>query len=66
MPVPTYDRFIEPVLRYLAAHPDGATARDVHDGAAQALGLSDAIVQSFCRAGPSRCSKIGLDGHTID
>ena len=22
MPVPTYDRFIEPVLRHLAAHPD--------------------------------------------
>lgn len=42
MPVPTYDRFIEPVMRYLAARPDGATARDVHDGAAQALGLSDA------------------------
>lgn len=42
MPVPTYDKFIEPILRYLAAHPDGAAARDVHDAAAQALGLSDA------------------------
>ena len=42
MPVPTYDRFIEPVLRYLAAHPDGSTARDVHDAAARALGLNDA------------------------
>ena len=42
MPVPTYDRFIEPILRYLAAHPDGAAARDVHDAASQALGLSDA------------------------
>jgi restriction system protein len=41
MPVPTYDRFIEPILRYLAAHPDGAQARDVHDAAAVALGLSD-------------------------
>lgn len=41
MPVPTYDRFIEPILRYLAAHPDGATARDVHDAAANALGLRD-------------------------
>jgi restriction system protein len=30
MPVPTYDKFIEPVLRYLAAHPDGSIARDVH------------------------------------
>ena len=42
MPVPTYDKFIEPVLRYLAAHSDGAAARDVHAAAAQALGLSDA------------------------
>lgn len=41
MPVPTYDKFIEPVLRYLAAHPDGAAARDVHAAAAEALGLSD-------------------------
>ncbi len=42
MAVPTYDRFIEPVLRYLAAHPNGAAARDVQAAAAQALGLSDA------------------------
>jgi len=41
MPVPTYDRFIEPVLRFLAAHPDGAPARDVHDAAAASLGLSE-------------------------
>jgi restriction system protein len=42
MPVPTYDKFMAPILRYLAAHPDGAAARDVHDAAASALGLSDA------------------------
>jgi restriction system protein len=42
MPVPTYDRFIEPILRYLTEHPDGASARDVHDAAALALGLGDA------------------------
>ncbi len=41
MPVPTYDKFIEPVLRCLATHADGAAARDVHAAAAQALGLSD-------------------------
>lgn len=41
MPVPTYDRFIEPILRYLASHPEGAAARDVHDAAAEALGLTD-------------------------
>ena len=40
MPVPTYDRFVEPILRYLASHPQGAMARDVHEAAATALGLS--------------------------
>ncbi len=42
MPVPTYDRFIEPILRYLAARPDGALARDVYEAAADVLALSDA------------------------
>lgn len=42
MPVPTYDLFIEPVLRYLAASPIGVRARDVHDAAASALGLTEA------------------------
>jgi len=42
MAVPTYDQFIEPILRYLAAHPDGAAARDVHEAVAVALHLSDA------------------------
>ncbi|GAC1463564.1 MAG: hypothetical protein PVSMB1_13900 [Gemmatimonadaceae bacterium] len=41
MPVPTYDRFIEPILRYLVAHPDGASAKDAHDASASALGLTD-------------------------
>jgi restriction system protein len=42
MPVPTYNKFMEPIQRYLTAHPDGAAAREVHDAAATALGLSDA------------------------
>jgi restriction endonuclease Mrr len=42
VPVPTYDQFIEPILRYLAARTDGALARDVHDAAVDALALSDA------------------------
>lgn len=41
MPIPTYDRFIEPVLRYLAQHPDGVPARQAHEAAADALGLRD-------------------------
>lgn len=42
MPVPTYDKFIEPILRYLASRPDGAPARDVHDAVAEALQLTEA------------------------
>ncbi len=42
MPIPTYDHFIEPVLRFLAAHPEGAPAREAHDYAADALGISAA------------------------
>jgi restriction system protein len=41
MAVPTYDQFVEPILRYLAAHPDGAAARDVHEAAASVLQVSD-------------------------
>ncbi|MDX2175034.1 MAG: restriction endonuclease [Candidatus Sumerlaeia bacterium] len=40
MPVPPYDQFIEPVLRFLATQPDGALAKDVHEAAADALGLT--------------------------
>lgn len=40
MAIPTYDKFIEPVLRYLALHRDGALARDVQEAAAISLGLS--------------------------
>ncbi len=42
MPVPTYDKFIDPILRYLALHPEGVLARDAHEAAAVALGLSAA------------------------
>jgi len=41
MPVPTYDQFIEPLLRYLAEHPEGARASDAHEAVATRLGLSD-------------------------
>lgn len=41
MPIPTYDKFIEPVLRDLALHIQGAWARDVHEAAASALGISE-------------------------
>ncbi|EKF8203931.1 TPA: restriction endonuclease [Pseudomonas aeruginosa] len=42
MSVPTYDQFIEPVLRFLAARPNGATAAETQEGAALALDLNSA------------------------
>ena len=51
MPVPTYDKFIEPILRYLAGHPNGAAAKDVHDAAAAALEVSDAERQELLPSG---------------
>ena len=41
MPIPSYLKFIEPILRYLALHPEGARIRDVYEAVATALGLSD-------------------------
>ena len=40
MAIPTYERFIEPILRYLTSHPQGAFARDVYGAAASDLGLT--------------------------
>ena len=51
MPVPTYEKFIDPILRYLAANPDGAPARNVYDAAAAALQLSDTDRQEFVPSG---------------
>lgn len=42
MSVPTYDQFIEAILRFFAAHPEGATAGEVHEAAAVTLDLSEA------------------------
>ena len=38
MAVPTYDKFIEPVLRLLSEHPEGMLAKDAHDAAADRPG----------------------------
>jgi len=40
MTVPTYDHFIEPLLRYLAVHADGATVADVYEALAGAMMLT--------------------------
>ncbi|MTD27806.1 restriction endonuclease [Erwinia sorbitola] len=41
MSVPTFDKFIEPVLRFLASRPDGVAAREVHEAAADTLKLDE-------------------------
>ena len=51
MPVPTYDQFIEPLLRFLATHPEGVVAKLAHEQAANALGLSDEDKQEFLPSG---------------
>ena len=51
MSVPTYDRFMEPILRFLAAHPNGANARDAHDAAAVSLSVSEEDKQELLPSG---------------
>src|SRR3546814_7010150 len=51
MSVPTYDQFIEPILRFLAAHPEGVRASDVHEAAADALNLSEQQRQELISSG---------------
>lgn len=41
MSIPTYDQFIEPVLRFLASMPDGVLTRDVYEAAASAMNLTE-------------------------
>jgi len=41
MPIPSYVKFIEPILRYLALNPEGARIRDVYEAVATALGLTE-------------------------
>ncbi|HEY7770172.1 restriction endonuclease [Longimicrobium sp.] len=51
MPVPTYDKFIEPILRHLAAHPSGTSAKEAHEAAAKVLGLSESDRQELLPSG---------------
>ncbi len=41
MAVPTYDQFIEPLLRYLAANPQGKAAAEAHEALADQLKLTE-------------------------
>lgn len=49
--LPTYDRFIEPLLRFLASRPEGAPAREAHEAAADALELDAAARQQLLSSG---------------
>ena len=40
MPVPTYDQFIESVLRFLATKHEGTPTRDAQEAAAKILHLA--------------------------
>jgi len=51
MSVPTYDKFIEPILRYLAEHPEGATASAVHEACASRLGLTPEAMAEMLPSG---------------
>lgn len=51
MTVPTYDKFIEPILRFLATRPSGAPAREAHEAAAKTLGVSDTDRQELLPSG---------------
>src|SRR6266404_2620235 len=41
MPIPTYDKFIDPMLRYLAQHPEGAPASVVYEAMGSALSIDE-------------------------
>jgi restriction system protein len=66
MGVPTYDKFVEPILRYLASRPAGAPAKDAHEAAANALHISDADRQLLLPSGTNLPTRIALGGRTID
>lgn len=42
MAIPTYDRFIEPLLRFLGSRPDGASTSEVYPAVADVIGLTEA------------------------
>jgi restriction system protein len=51
MSVPTYDQFIEPILRFLATKPEGAIARDAHEAGAKTLQLTEAQREELIASG---------------
>jgi len=64
MAVPTYDKFIEPVLRFLALHPVGVPAKEAHIAAADSLGVSEQIGMSYYQVALNSSTRIEPDGRT--
>src|SRR4051812_38676651 len=57
MTVPTYDNFIEPLLRYLEAHPSGVEAKAAHEAAPTALNLPAEDREQLLPSGTQRIYK---------
>lgn len=51
MTAPTYDQFIEPLLRFLARQSAGVAARQAHEAAALTLEISEADRQELLASG---------------
>lgn len=51
MSVPTFDQFIEPILRFLASHPGGVATKEAQDAAADRLGLTESQRLEFIASG---------------
>lgn len=51
MSVPTYEKFIEPLLRFLATKPGEVRAAEAHEAAAKMLGISDDDKQELLPSG---------------
>jgi restriction system protein len=51
MSIPTYEKFIEPLLRELSKHPDGLLIEAAHEVTAKALGLTSEQRESVLASG---------------
>ncbi len=51
MPVPTYDQFIEPLLRHLASKPEGSSITDAYAAVAKATRLTEADLAELLPSG---------------
>ena len=57
MAIPTYDQWIEPILRFLSQHPTGVPAPSAHDAAALALGVTEEDRAQLLPSGVQRVYK---------